>query len=157
MMKQERCTKVRGKQRGDALLESLIGILLLAVLGLGLSYSAARMLSMQRYAASHSIVVAQMSFAAQMYGLDYLCNNSHVVFLNSKNINSNTGKESSGLETSIEFAPAHCEKHDVVVSTINPELSVSLPQAAISKMIFSTPDAGSARELLGPGSIVFSQ
>lgn len=157
MMKQELCTKFFSKQRGDALLESLIGILLLAILGLGLSYSAARMLSIQRYAATHSIVVSQMAHAAQVHGLDYLCSNSHVISLASKTINSDIGKEEIGLETSIEFAPAQCEKHDVVISAVDPDLSVTLPQAAITQMIFATPDNESARELLGSGSVVFSQ
>ena len=33
----------------------------------------------------------------------------------------------------------------------------TLPQAAVTRMVFSTPDSGSARELLGPGSFVLSQ
>ena len=43
------------------------------------------------------------------------------------------------------------------VGTGDPSLSVTLPQAAITRMVFSTPDTGSARELLGPGSIALSQ
>jgi hypothetical protein len=45
----------------------------------------------------------------------------------------------------------------VAIGTGEPALSVTLPQAAITRMAFSTPDTGSARELLGPGSIVLSQ
>lgn len=60
MTKPARCTDPRRAQRGDALLEALVGILLLALLGLGLSHAAARMLAAQRYAAAHGIVDAQM-------------------------------------------------------------------------------------------------
>lgn len=41
MTKPARCTDPRRAQRGDALLEALVGILLLALLGLGLSHAAA--------------------------------------------------------------------------------------------------------------------
>lgn len=147
MMKQERCTDTRRFQRGDALLEALIGILLLAILGLGLSHSAARMLSSQRYAATHSIVVAQMRNAVQTLGLEHLCSNSSTISITTV----------QGGEVNVVLPAAQCEKHDVEISADDPALSVTLPQAAITRMAFSTPDSGSARELLGPGSIVLSQ
>ena len=57
----------------------------------------------------------------------------------------------------MELPAAHCEKHDVAISTGEPALSVTLPQAAVTRM--STPDdeSSSARALLGPGSLVLSQ
>ena len=144
MTKRARCTDSRSSQRGDALLEALIGILLLTILGMGLSYAAARMLASQRYAATHSIMVAQMRNALEIKGLAHLCSNPYTT-------------AEQGSTVSIELPAAHCERHDVEISTGEPALSVMLAQAAITRMAFSTPDTGRARELLGPGSIVLSQ
>ena len=147
MTKPARCTDPRRAQRGDALLEALVGILLLAVLGLGLSHAAARMLAAQRYAAAHGIVDAQMRNALETQGIAHLCSNPHTVSIT----------PAGGSAVSVELPAAHCEKHDVAISTDDAALSVTLPQAAVTRMVFSTQDTGSARELLGPGSIALSQ
>ena len=147
MTKPARCTDPRRAQRGDALLEALVGILLLALLGLGLSHAAARMLAAQRYAAAHGIVDAQMRNALETQGIAYLCSNPHTFSIT----------PTDGSAISVELPAAHCEKHDVAISTGEPALSVTLPQAAVTRMVFSTQDTGSARELLGPGSIALSQ
>ena len=147
MTKPARCTDPRRAQRGDALLEALVGILLLALLGLGLSHAAARMLAAQRYAAAHGIVVAQMRNALETQGIAKLCNDPHTFSIT----------PADGSAISVELPAAHCEKHDVAISTGEPALSVTLPQAAVTRMVFSTQDTGSARELLGPGSIALSQ
>ena len=147
MTKPAHCTDPRRAQRGDALLEALVGILLLALLGLGLSHAAARMLAAQRYAAAHGIVVAQMRNALETQGIAHLCSNPHTFSIT----------PADGSAISVELPAAHCEKHDVAISTGEPALSVTLPQAAVTRMVFSTQDTGSARELLGPGSIALSQ
>ena len=147
MTKPARCTDPRRAQRGDALLEALVGILLLALLGLGLSHAAARMLAAQRYAAAHGIVVAQMRNALETQGIAHLCSNPHTFSFTPV----------GGSAVSVELPAAHCEKHDVAISTDDAALSVTLPQAAVTRMVFSTQDTGSARELLGPGSIALSQ
>ena len=147
MTKPARCTDPRRAQRGDALLEALVGILLLALLGLGLSHAAARMLAAQRYAAAHGIVVAQMRNALETQGIAKLCSDPHTFSIT----------PADGSAISVELPAAHCEKHDVAISTGEPALSVTLPQAAVTRMVFSTQDTGSARELLGPGSIALSQ
>ena len=158
MTKPARCTDPRRAQRGDALLEALVGILLLALLGLGLSHAAARMLAAQRYAAAHGIVVGQMRNVLETQGIAHLCSNPHTF-----SITPRTGSTPppDGSPISVELPAAHCEKHDVAISTGEPALSVTLPQAApqaaYTRMVFSTPDTGSARELLGPGSIALSQ
>ena len=147
MTKPARCTDPRRAQRGDALLEALVGILLLALLGLGLSHAAARMLAAQRYAAAHGIVVAQMRNALETQGIADLCITPRTFSIT----------PAGGSAISVELPAAHCEKHDVAISTGEPALSVTLPQAAVTRMVFSTQDTGSARELLGPGSFVLSQ
>ena len=148
MTKPARCTDPRRAQRGDALLEALVGILLLALLGLGLSHAAARMLAAQRYAAAHGIVDAQMRNALETQGIAHLCSNPHTFSIT----------PAGGSAVSVELPAAHCEKHDVAISTTGESaLSVTLPQAAVTRLVFSTQDTGSARELLGPGSIALSQ
>ena len=47
-------------QRGEALLEALIGILLMSVIGLGLSFSLARTFNAQRYISTQNIAIMQM-------------------------------------------------------------------------------------------------
>ncbi len=47
-------------QRGDALLEALIGILLMSVIGLGLSFALARTFNAQRYVSTQNIAIMQM-------------------------------------------------------------------------------------------------
>lgn len=53
------------KQRGDILLESLIGIVLMAIVGLGLVYSASRVAVSQKDMNQQNIVVSQMREALQ--------------------------------------------------------------------------------------------
>ena len=146
MTKPSRSSNLRRAQRGDALLEALIGILLLAILGLGLSYSAARMLASQRYAATHGIMVAQMRNAPETRGLTNLCSAAPDAI---------SIVPAGGSEISVQLPAAQCEKHDVTI-TSGAAFSVTLPQTAVTRMSFSTPDEGSARDLLGPGSIVLS-
>ncbi len=47
----------RSNQRGDMLLESLIGALLMLAIGLGLTYSASRMVQTQRETSVHSLAL----------------------------------------------------------------------------------------------------
>lgn len=151
MTKLSRSSNLCRAVRGDALLEALIGILLLAILGLGLSYSASRMLASQRYAATHGIMVAQMRKALETEGLTNLCSAAPDAI---------SIVPAGGSEISVQLPAAQCEKHDVTIRKVTPEgpaFSVTLPQAAVTRMFFSTPDEGSARDLLGPDSIVLSQ
>lgn len=148
MTKLSRSSNLCRAQRGDALLEALIGILLLAILGLGLSYSVARIIASQRYAATHGIMVAQMRNALETDGLSNLCSAAPDAILIDP---------AGGSKISVQLPAAQCEKHDVTITTSDAEFSVTLPQAAVTRMSFSTPDEGSARDLLGPGSIVLSQ
>ena len=147
MTKLSRSSNLCRAVRGDALLEALIGILLLAILGLGLSYSVARILASQRYAATHGIMVAQMRNALETGGLSNLCSAAPDAI---------SIVPAGGSKISVQLPAAQCEKHDVTI-TSGAAFSVTLPQTAVTRMSFSTPDEGSARDLLGPGSIVLSQ
>lgn len=63
----------RRTQRGDAMLEALIAIVLLGTIGLGLSYAAARTLNSQRYLNTQNAAVTQMRQALQQTGVTTLC------------------------------------------------------------------------------------
>ncbi|CAN5279726.1 hypothetical protein BH10PSE18_BH10PSE18_13600 [soil metagenome] len=63
----------RRTQRGDAMLEALIAMVLLGTIGLGLSYAAARTLNSQRYLNTQNVAVTQMRQALQQIGVTALC------------------------------------------------------------------------------------
>ena len=154
MTKPARCTDPRRAQRGDALLEALVGILLLALLGLGLSHAAARMLAAQRYAAAHGIVVAQMRNALETNGVQALCNGATATL---PIVDRKTGEP---IFSAIDLPAPECSRDTV---TITPPAGSTLPattvDSVVTRMTLSTPDdeSSSARALLGPGSLVLSQ
>lgn len=155
MTKPARCTDPRRAQRGDALLEALVGILLLAILGLGLSHAAARMLAAQRYAAAHGIVVAQMRNALETNGVQDLCSGAATATL--PIVDRKTGEP---IFSAIALPAPECSRDTV---TITPPAGSTLPattvDSVVTRMTLSTPDdeSSSARALLGPGSLVLSQ
>ncbi|WP_426143375.1 type IV pilus modification PilV family protein [Pseudomonas sp. DWP3-1-2] len=56
------------KQRGDILLESLIGILLMSIIGLGISFTSSRAVVAQRDMKLQGIAVAQMRNLLALHG-----------------------------------------------------------------------------------------
>ncbi|NKF21177.1 type IV pilus modification PilV family protein [Solimonas marina] len=58
----------RRRQRGDMLLEALIGTLLIGIVGLGMSYTASRVMVGQRYQNAQGIAISQMRALMQRYG-----------------------------------------------------------------------------------------
>ena len=68
-MKPGNCIKTPNRnQRGDALIEAMIGILLMAVIGLGLSHATARAMYSQRYLNTQNIVVSTVREALASTG-----------------------------------------------------------------------------------------
>jgi len=59
-MKKVLCSNPSFCQQGDALIEAMVGIVLMSVIGLGLSYSASRAVLSQRYLNTQNIVVSQI-------------------------------------------------------------------------------------------------
>lgn len=55
-------------QRGDVLMESLIGLVLMSVIGLGVTYATSRTLVSQRDMNVQNLAVAQMRNVLQQYG-----------------------------------------------------------------------------------------
>lgn len=59
------CARIREAQRGDALIEALIAILLMVTLGLGLAYTAGRALHSQRTMVAQGRAISEMREALQ--------------------------------------------------------------------------------------------
>lgn len=141
-------------QRGDALLEGLVGALLLAIIGLGLTYAAARAVNTQRHASVHHIVLTQMLNALETHGVQALCNGATATLPID---NRKTGEQ---IFSAIDLPAPECSRDTV---TITPPAGSTLPattvDSVVTRMTLSTPDdeSSSARALLGPGSLVLSQ
>lgn len=65
----------RSRQRGDILIESLIGVLLMAIIGLGISYASSRASNSQQNMRLQNIAVSQMRDLLARYGKT-LCTDS---------------------------------------------------------------------------------
>ncbi len=63
-----RSYKLPARQRGDVLLESLIGILLMSIIGLGITYASSRAAVSQRDMKLQNIVVNQMRSLLEQNG-----------------------------------------------------------------------------------------
>ncbi|WP_017902346.1 hypothetical protein [Pseudomonas asplenii] len=72
-----RSFKLRSRQRGDVLLESLIGVLLMATIGLGITYASSRAAISQRDMKLQNIVVNQMRSLLEQNGA-LLCSKSSI-------------------------------------------------------------------------------
>lgn len=75
-----RSFKLRKRQRGDVLLESLIGILLMSIVGLGITYASSRAAVSQRDMKLQNIVVNQMRNLLEQYGAQ-LCDTNNAALL----------------------------------------------------------------------------
>lgn len=131
-------------QAGDELLGALIGVALTAVIGLGLSYAAARLLVSQRYVTTQSAVLAQMTNAMSTTGIPTLCAGATAVNV------------SVGTATLVLPAPT-CANAPVGVAVTGgaASLAVTLPAGVVTSMSFSTPDNNpTAMELLGGNGVV---
>ncbi|WP_314409512.1 hypothetical protein [Pseudomonas kuykendallii] len=72
----------RRRQRGDILLEALIGILLMAIIGLGLVYVTSRVAVSQKDMNLQSLAIAQLRDLLQRNGAGTdLCGGSHQISL----------------------------------------------------------------------------
>ncbi|QXI27863.1 hypothetical protein [Pseudomonas vanderleydeniana] len=72
-----RSYKLPARQRGDVLLESLIGILLMSTIGLGITYASSRAAVSQRDMKLQNIVVNQMRSLLEQNGA-LLCSKSSI-------------------------------------------------------------------------------
>lgn len=134
------------KQRGDMLLEALISILLLGVLGLGLSYAGARVLVQQRFANTQDLALSQMRASLESQGLQALC--------------AGTAEPLPLQIGTAQLTPTlSCTKKSVTVTVSGdlPAMTESI-DSVYTHMRYATPEGNAqATQLLGSGSVVIHQ
>lgn len=144
------------KQRGDMLLEALISMLLLGVLGLGLSYAGARVLVQQRYATTQDLALSQMRFALESQGL-----------YGPPDAQPDVRGLCDGAVRALQIGATQlipslqCTTQPVTV-TVTPASGLPAMTAPITavmtQMRYATPDGNAqAIQLLGTGSVVIHQ
>lgn len=135
----------RRQQRGEMLLEALVGMVLLGVLGLGLSYAGARVLVQQRYASTQDLALIQMRAALESQGLQALCPKAEVPLQ---------------IGTVQLTATLECPPKPSVTVTVSGDLpAMSTPITTVyTQMRYATPEGNAqATQLLGSGSLVIQQ
>lgn len=146
MKKKARCCSGRRRTRGDAMVEALISVLLMAVLGLGLSYAGAQIFRNQRYANAQGVVLNQIRGALQTQGLPALCGAGGTATVSA-----------GGSAQSLVLTSSGCSRAPVSVSVTgfgNVALGATLPAGVITTMTLSTP---ANSELIGDGAIMVTQ
>jgi len=132
-----------GQQRGDALLEALFGVLLSSIVGLGLSYTASRMVVSQRYLTAQTAVLNQMSNALTTTGLSTLCAGG-------------TSPSIAVLTINLTISPPTCTTANVTVSVVGGAEQTTLTNSIVTSMTFSTPSSNSTAESLVGGNGVMT-
>lgn len=156
----ERSRRRGHSQQGDALFEALIGFLLLMVLGLGLSYAAARTLNSQRYASTQNIALNQMRDLLQQNetaggGVRKMCGDAPTNHIKITPL--------SGNALNIPVTATNCAQSDVTVgvatnAALNVTLKGNTTNSVYTRMSLGTDtDDDNARSLLGDSSTVLSQ
>jgi Tfp pilus assembly protein PilV len=130
-----------GQQRGDALLEALIGVLLTSVIGLGLAFSAARIQKSQHYQTTQNVMLASMINSMSTNGIACGTSNATLTIIGSTNATSSTT----------------CTQPAISVSTgTDSRLSITLAaNSAVTAMTYSAQDA-SGTFIGGGGSMTLS-
>ncbi|GHD67509.1 hypothetical protein [Jeongeupia chitinilytica] len=129
------------RQGGEALLEALIGILLMAAIGLGLTYAASRAAVGQRLTNTQNMAVSDIREKLATTGVDALCGTSPSIAVGS-----------NALPSTV-----NCSKAAVTVSAPGVS-SVTLSANSVLTGVSVSIDSGTAsQELLGGnGQIVIS-
>lgn len=135
-------------QRGDMLLEALVGLVLLSILGLGLTYAAARVLAQQRYANTQDIALRQMRHTLETQGIAALCESG-----------SSELQLATQAQTFQMTATVQCSSHAVKVTVAGDLPAINAPITnVVTEMRFATSaQEAQAVQLLGEGSLVIQQ
>jgi len=151
-MNQESYTNLaflRGFQRGDALLEALIGILLMTVIGLGLSYALARIVNSQRYVSTHNIAIMQMrNLLATNNNIQNFCTTSANVRV--------TLNPQAQTPTNIDLPAAiQCSPANIITVGVPGNTSFNEDVTFITRLSLSTPaNNNDAKNLFGGDGII---
>ena len=144
------CISFCGKQGGDALIEALIGIILLAVIGLGLTYALSKSVLVQRSTNAQGIVVNEMREHVKTVGVHKLCDKNNPsaknLALNGQNIKLNVDEDA-------------CQPRPVQVVATRVEGNKSEPLVAVTvpnRVIEFSISAGGAFVNSGDGEVTIS-
>lgn len=98
------------KQRGDILLESLIGMLLMSIIGLGLVYAASRVAFTQGQMNKQSLLVSEMRETLQNNSLRGSCSSSTSISCSYNDVSITIGDSSQSIRvmTLSDTASAVC-------------------------------------------------
>ncbi|MEN5422243.1 hypothetical protein ABE607_04980 [Comamonas aquatica] len=134
----------RRKQRGEMLLEALVGMVLLGVLGL--SYATARILAQQRYANTQDLALGQMRFALESQGLQALCGGA-------------VGPLQIGAAQLTPTLQCQTQSVSVTVPAGGGLPAMTAPiTSVVTQLRYATPGSDAqATQLLGQGSVVIHQ
>ncbi len=135
------------RQRGDALIEALIGTVIASAVGLGLAFTASRMIVSQRFVATENAVLNQMTYALAGTGLSTLC------------AGTTTPTVTVGSESMTLGAPTCSTGAVTVASTTSSVQSVTLPAGGVvTALTFVTPSQNTtAQDLVGGSGVMTIQ
>jgi Tfp pilus assembly protein PilV len=136
----------RGRQRGDALFEALVGIVVASVVGLGLAYSASRLMLGQLYVSTQNAVLDQMVNDLTSTGVSTLC--------------AGTAPPNVAVRSAtITMTAPTCQTAAITVSLNGGTQSQSLGTGLVTAMTFSTPSGNAQAETVlgGNGVMTISQ
>jgi prepilin peptidase dependent protein A len=123
------------------LIESLVGTVIAAIMGLGLAFTCSRVMVSQRYVTTQNLVLDQMANALSSTGVSTLCAGTSTA---SVTVSSYT----------LSLTPT-CTETAVSVSTASGAQAVTLPAGVVTAMTFSTPSLNTtAQTLLGGNGVM---
>lgn len=133
----------RRRQRGDALLESMIGVVISSAMGLGLAFTASRMMVSQRYVTTQSAVLDQMTSSLATTGVSALC----------------AGTSSASVtvgSSTLALGTPTCTQAAISVGALGGGVgAVALTPGVVTTMSFATPTGNStATTLLGGNGVM---
>ena len=136
-------------QRGDALLEALIGILLMAVISLGMTYALARVFNSHRMTSTQNIAITQMrNLLVAGAGLDPLCGSSPILRL--------TLNAKAGAPTNVGIpAVVTCPVASAIAVGVSGNATFNQTVNFRTRLSIATPaDSATAKSLFGGDGIV---
>lgn len=95
-MKQLPCTKNLRKERGDFLIESLIGVLLIGIVGVGIAMTAKKVNTSQTMSHEQGLAIANMAGAAKGGNLNAICSGTGVTNMGGFTFNADKSTCESG-------------------------------------------------------------
>jgi len=123
------------------LIESLVGTVIAAIMGLGLAFTCSRVMVSQRYVTTQSAVLDQMANALSSTGVSTLC--------------AGTSTASVTVSTYTLSLTPTCAEVAVSVSTASGTQAVTLPAGVVTSMTLSTPSSNTtAQNLLGGNGVM---